>query len=792
MIRLGLRSRTLAPALALVCVVALGSGWWGFREVARRFASIERQDFQEHRRRAAQVVADRASDLEVKARDWARWDDAVNWLEGRYPKFPQTNLEDSTLSVLRQDALFYWWPDLRLAAGLSRTAGRFGYDTALEAALRHEVEAGRGDRSFLLHVGKTIHLVALVPVRPASGTPPDRGWFALCRRVDGGREDADLSRALQLPGRILVGGTGPGSVGGGDSVELEVRVPVLEGDSAILSLHVDRPLARLARETGRLFLRDFTFAVALAVALAILLLERGVIRRIVQLSHRVGRSRVGAERLDDGRRDEIGDLARSIDSLVARLEAARTEVEDALAESNAAVRARGQFLASMTHELRTPLNGVIGMTEMAMKGRLDPEQREALSLSRGAALALLETINGILEYSRLEKGAVELVTEDADLSSLAMDAVRILGPAADAKGVGLRVLCDPDLPRVLRFDPGRLRQILSNLAGNAVKFTTRGSVTVSVDLFGVSEGAAEVRIEVRDTGPGIPPARQKAIFEPFEQASPETAVRFGGTGLGLTIARDLVRAMGSSIELESEAGKGCRFGFLLRLPVVDPAPLHDGAPVPKIPVRLRLVDEEFAAHLAAWLDRLGVPCDGDDGVLVTDSAQRALADPGIAVVLVGPNGLRGARALLEGGRTRILTVPCPIRSILSALEKVSRPDPSIAVCATGLVLREVVRGMLEREGLRVVSAVDSEEAVRLAFEGCDLIVVDGDDPAWTDLDLAGRTVVRLGGAPRTGEFHVAKPVKAEELLAEVFRAAGTATSSVPKSASALDWSSGLE
>lgn len=790
-IRLGLRARTLGPVLGGVCLIALAFGWTGFRILMDRFDQIEFQDVAEARERGRQAMADRSQELETKGRDWSRWDDAVSWLEGRNPRFPKSNIEDSALAILKQDALFYWKLDLTLAAGMART-GVASYDTTLEETLRGLLAAGRSNRTFLVRDGRRLHLATLLPVLPASGKGPTRGWFALAREVGSGREDKPLSRVLQTPVELCERCDAT-EIMGRDSAVLAVKLPVEGGDSAVLRIRLDRPLARLGRDTGRKYLRDFAFAVVLTVLLGFALLEFGVIRRIGRLSRKV--EGVGDDQgpdapFDDGVGDEIGDLARSIDGMVERRERSRKELEVALRESESAARARGQFLASMTHELRTPLNGVIGMTEMAMKGSLDPEQREALSLSRGAALGLLETINGILEYSRLEKGAVELVPEDADLAVLVMDSVRILGPAADSKGVVLRVLCDPALPRVLRFDPARVRQILSNLVGNAVKFTLRGSVEVSLRVVLRTAGEVDLRIEVADTGVGIPLDRQKAVFEPFEQSSPETAVRFGGTGLGLTMARDLVRAMGGRIELESEPGKGSRFAFEIRLPIVDPNPIHEGIAVPSVGVRLRLSDEAVTAHFQEWLRALGIQ--EGEGILLTDSPQKAISDPGPAVVLVGSHSMRGARALLEGGRTLILSSPCPMKAVFAALEKVSRPDPSIVLCASGLVLREVVRGMLEREGLRVEDAKDPEEATRLVFQGADLVVFDADDPVWSPLDALGPRVLRIGGSDPDGSGFVPKPVKADDLLREVFRAAGMATSTVPKSGSSLDWSSALE
>lgn len=756
----------------------MASGWFGVDRVLSRFAQIESKEIERAQVRARHVLEDRGTDLEFKGKDWARWDDAAIWLDGRNPSFPASNFGDSTLANMGQDELFYWDRDFVLRAGLGRGPGGAA-DTALERELRSLGGRGEPILTGFLRAGSSLYLATLQQVFHNSGTGPMHGWFALARRMDV-REDQALGRVLQTPGFLHLPGTGCRSISpgrsAGDSISISLQLPLMNPGTAELDLHLDRPLHRLGNEAARGFLFQFTLSVLLAVAAALFFLERMVLRRIARIADGVGRIGDFGEEgrsLRDPGRDEIGNLSCRIEEMVARLRQAHLELLEALEKAESAALARSQFLACMTHELRTPLNGVIGLTELVLKERLEPDQREALELSRGAALGLLGTINGVLEYSRLEKGAIELVLEDSDLPAIVLDTAKTLASVADAKGIDLAVLCDPRIPRAVRIDSARLRQILNNLVGNAVKFTAVGRVVVSVRLEDSDEFSVRLGFEVSDTGVGIPPERQEAIFEPFQQSSTETAVRFGGTGLGLTIARDLARAMGGEIEVESRPGRGSRFRFAIRAEIADPVPSGSGMPPVRGGVRADLSDPAQQAHLRLELQAAGVAeAESSSGVLVTDSVDRALAHVGPKVVLVRPSMSRSARDALKGGRVEVLTSPCGMRSLFCAMERVTRPDATVFVAASGRILREVLRGMLEREGLRVVAPAGVDVAAALLEESrADLVVQDLDDPGWDSLETGAIPVVGIGDAraDRPGTT-VPKPVRAEDLLAAVLGA----------------------
>ncbi|MGE5475307.1 MAG: ATP-binding protein, partial [Bacteroidales bacterium] len=300
----------------------------------------------------------------------------------------------------------------------------------------------------------------------------------------------------------------------------------------------------------------------------------------------------------------------------------RKEGEAALAEAKCmaedASQAKSLFLATMSHEIRTPMNGVLTMAQLLEEMNLPPEQKEMARVIRDSATSLLTIINDILDFSKIESGRLQLETVDMNPVELVEGVAELLSQRALEKGVGLITFVDPALPERLRGDPVRLRQIITNLAGNAIKFTEKGCVRIAIETADANQRPLMLRFSVSDTGIGLDDEQQARLFEPFTQADATIARRYGGTGLGLSICRRLVAMMGGDIGVDSRVGEGSTFWFTVPLEVASPWP-EQGPDLAGIAVLVLAEGPVAAETMRQYLGHLGAQ------VAVVASTDGALA-----------------------------------------------------------------------------------------------------------------------------------------------------------------------
>jgi len=582
---MSLQKKIVVLFLVLGAVFSLGSysGLTAF--VFPAFEDFERQSATQNVSRVRRALNAELHALDVINREYSEWDQAYDFALGHRDSYVAENLEISYWTNIDINAMMYFdlegnllWGtmvDMSIENELSIDEELLQPLTSEHPLLHHRAEPGV--TLGILQARTAPLLVSSHPILTSSAGGPPAGTLFIGKFLDPALvvdlgERAGVTAALYPIDALQNENTETWSYTRDMITGRQVIYDVFGAPAFVLEVDTPRTITSIGRNTINTALVFFVCATVLFLLGAWLFTRGLIVAPLSKLTEHMSRIRKTGN-LDQSTRsnraDEIGRLGREFSDLAKSLHAAQRDLESARDQALAISNAKSDFLAKMSHEIRTPMNGVLGMIELLSTTPLAGTQKRYMHSIKESADNLLEIISDILDFSKIEAGKLSLETRVFSLNKFVTDVTDSMSGLADQKGLRLNCILPEGPPIIVEGDPVRLRQILTNLIGNAVKFTEKGRVLLRVSSSSNFGEFEDIKFEVIDTGIGIEPRKQRQIFESFAQEDGTTTRRYGGTGLGLTISKQLVEMMGSDIQLKSEPGNGSIFSFTLRL---DTAP----------------------------------------------------------------------------------------------------------------------------------------------------------------------------------------------------------------------------